>query len=134
MKCAMNVLKQFIVFKLSIAKVLTHKLHSKFAIVVFWSVLLLASIKVTPSLWLTVIHAQERGKPKDRDPIDWKLATDLPVANRREVIEKLDWYAMRWKIETFHKVMKSGCKAEESKLRTAGINISTYGARKLKML
>jgi hypothetical protein len=26
---------------------------------------------------------------------------------------------MRWKIEVFHKIMKSGCKAEESKLRTA---------------
>jgi hypothetical protein len=73
-----------------------------------------------PCLSLTVVHARERGKPKDRDPIDWKLITDLPVTNRREVIEKLDWYAMRWKIETFHKVMKSGCKAEESKLRTAG--------------
>ncbi|SAK84062.1 hypothetical protein AWB75_05489 [Caballeronia catudaia] len=26
---------------------------------------------------------------------------------------------MRWKIETFHKNLKSGCKAEESQLRTA---------------
>ncbi len=26
---------------------------------------------------------------------------------------------MRWKIEIFHKILKSGCKAEESKLRTA---------------
>jgi hypothetical protein len=26
---------------------------------------------------------------------------------------------MRWKIETFHKVLKSGCQAERSKLRTA---------------
>lgn len=26
---------------------------------------------------------------------------------------------MRWKIETFHKVLKSGCKAEEARLRTA---------------
>ncbi|KIP17144.1 hypothetical protein KY49_6994 [Burkholderia sp. MSHR3999] len=26
---------------------------------------------------------------------------------------------MRWKIETFHKILKSGCRAEESKLRTA---------------
>ena len=34
-------------------------------------------------------------------------------------IEKLDWYAQRWKIETFHKVLKSGCQAEQSKLRTA---------------
>ena len=72
-----------------------------------------------PTLSLTVIYAQERGKTKDRDPIDWKLVTDLPVTNRYEAIEKLDWYSMRWKIETFHKVMKSGCKAEESKLRTA---------------
>jgi hypothetical protein len=27
---------------------------------------------------------------------------------------------MGWKIETFHKILKSGCKAEESKLRTCG--------------
>ena len=26
---------------------------------------------------------------------------------------------MRWKIEVFHKILKSGCKAEEAKLRTA---------------
>ena len=26
---------------------------------------------------------------------------------------------MRWKIETFHKVLKSGCRAEDSKLRNA---------------
>jgi hypothetical protein len=36
-----------------------------------------------------------------------------------QAIEKLKWYASRWKIETFHKILKSGCKAEESKLRTA---------------
>jgi hypothetical protein len=34
-------------------------------------------------------------------------------------IEKLQWYALRWKIETFHKILKSGCQAEQSKLRTA---------------
>jgi len=32
---------------------------------------------------------------------------------------KLNWYAQRWKIETFHKILKSGCRAEESRLRTA---------------
>jgi hypothetical protein len=68
---------------------------------------------------LTVIHAEERGTPKNRKKIEWKLITDLPVRSRREAIEKLEWYAMRWKIEVFHKILKSGCKAEESKLRTA---------------
>lgn len=35
------------------------------------------------------------------------------------MIEKLEWYTLRWKIETFHKVLKSGCRAEDSKLRNA---------------
>jgi len=63
---------------------------------------------------LTVLYVQERNEPADRPKIDWKLITDLPVTSR-----KLRWYALRWKIETFHKVLKSGCRAEEARLRTA---------------
>lgn len=72
-----------------------------------------------PPLTLTVLHAVERGTPKHRDKVDWKLITDLPVESLAEAIEKLEWYAMRWKIETFHKILKSGCKVEEARLRTA---------------
>jgi hypothetical protein len=72
-----------------------------------------------PALSLTVIHARETHCPKDRERIDWRLLTNLPVACLQEAIDKLDWYAMRWRIETFHKILKSGCKAEEAKLRTA---------------
>src|SRR4029077_334493 len=76
--------------------------------------------KQYPALDLTVVHAKERGKPKkNRKLIDWKLITDLPVRSLKDAKEKLQWYALRWKIEVFHKVLKSGCKAEESKLRTA---------------
>lgn len=72
-----------------------------------------------PALILTVIPAEERVTPKNRKKIEWKLITDLPVSSRTDAIEKLEWYALRWKIEVFHKILKSGCKAEESKLRTA---------------
>jgi len=72
-----------------------------------------------PQLELTVLHATERGTAHNRDPIEWKLITDLPITSRAAAIEKLHWYAMRWKIETFHKILKSGCRAEDSKLRTA---------------
>ena len=34
-------------------------------------------------------------------------------------VEKLRWYALRWKIELFHKILKSGCRAEEARLRAA---------------
>jgi hypothetical protein len=69
-----------------------------------------------PDLSLTVIHTEERDAPLDREPIRWKLLTNLPVRSIHEAAEKLKWYALRWKIETFHKILKSGCKAEESRL------------------
>jgi hypothetical protein len=72
-----------------------------------------------PELVLTAIHAREPKAPKGRERIDWKLLTDLPVRSCLDAIEKLEWYAQRWKIETFHKILKSGCRAEEAKLRTA---------------
>ena len=72
-----------------------------------------------PPLTLTVIHASEPEEPEGRDRIEWKLATDLPVASPGDAVMMLSWYAMRWKIETFHKILKSGCRAESSRLRTA---------------
>jgi hypothetical protein len=72
-----------------------------------------------PALSLTVIQAHERGTPEGRDPIRWHLLTDLPVTSLAKAVEKLNWYALRWKQETYHKVLKSGCQAEQARLRTA---------------
>jgi len=72
-----------------------------------------------PALDLTVIHAREDDAPEGRAAIDWKLITDLPVESADDVVQMLGWYAMRWKIEVFHKILKSGCRAEEARLRTA---------------
>lgn len=72
--------------------------------------------RYSPQL-LTYTQALEIDPPAGRPPIDWKLVTNLPVGNF--AIEKLEWYALRWKAEVFHKVMKSGCRAEEARLETA---------------
>jgi hypothetical protein len=72
-----------------------------------------------PALSLTVIEARERSTPKDRKPIHWKLITNCPVPHLACATQKLNWSSLGWKIETFHKVLKSGCQAEQSKLRTA---------------
>jgi len=66
-----------------------------------------------PALDLTIVHAQEQDVPENRSPIDWKLITDLPITSLEGAVEKLQWYALRWKIEVFHKILKSGCRAEE---------------------
>lgn len=55
----------------------------------------------------------------DRPRIDWKLITDLPISYQEAAVEKLRRYSLRWKIEMLHKVLKSGCRAEEARLRTA---------------
>jgi hypothetical protein len=72
-----------------------------------------------PSLDLTVIYATEIDPPLGRKAIIWKLLTDLDVESFEQACCKITWYALRWKIEVFHKIPKSGCRAEDAKLRTA---------------
>ncbi len=75
--------------------------------------------KAYPAMRLVYVHATEEAEPEGRSKIDWRLVTNVPVSSFEEAVEKLSWYALRWKIEVFHKVMKSGCKAEDARLRTA---------------
>jgi transposase-like protein len=75
--------------------------------------------KRSPALTLTVIHAKEHVVPADRPAIDWKLITDLPVSSCEAAIEKLRWDALRWTIEVFPNILRSGCRAEEARLRPA---------------
>jgi len=72
-----------------------------------------------PALELSVLHAREIEEPQGPARLEWKLVTDLPVTTTDDAVEKLRWYACRWKIELFHKVLKSGCQAEAAGLRTA---------------
>jgi hypothetical protein len=58
--------------------------------------------------------------PTDGDePIVWLLLTTVPVTTWQEALERLAWYACRWGIEVWHKVLKSGCHIEARQLGTA---------------
>ena len=41
---------------------------------------------------------REASAPRGREKIDWKRITNLPVRSRKDAVEKLAWYAMRWRI------------------------------------
>jgi len=59
-------------------------------------------------------------QPTDGDePIVWLLLTTVSVTTRQEALERLAWYACRWGIEVWHKVLKSGCQIEARQLGTA---------------
>ena len=44
------------------------------------------------------------------------LLTTEPVTNHIEAQTILRWYTYRWRIEEYHKILKSGCKAESYRL------------------
>jgi hypothetical protein len=63
------------------------------------------------------VYAREVGfSPEVKEPVDWMLATTVPVTNFEEAIERVRWYALRWGIEVFHRVIKSGCRIEDRQL------------------
>ncbi len=48
----------------------------------------------------------------------WKLVNDLYVDGLEVAIRMLRRYALGWEIKMFHKILKSGCRAEAARLRT----------------
>jgi hypothetical protein len=69
------------------------------------------------SAW--VISAIEKSPPKGEEKIDWKLLTDIPTDSFDDAIKKIGWYTLRWQIEVYHKILKSGCHVLECRLQTA---------------
>jgi hypothetical protein len=47
------------------------------------------------------------------------LLTTLPVTGLVDALERVQWYARRWGIEVFHRILKSGCQIEDRQLGTA---------------
>ncbi len=54
-----------------------------------------------------------------KEPIRWLLFTSMKVSTFEDACEVIRIYKMRWEIETFHKIVKSGCQVERCLLGTA---------------
>lgn len=72
-----------------------------------------------PTLPLYAIYVIEKNPHVGSSPLEWVLLTNLSVNTFDEAVEKVSWYCLRWKIEIFHKILKSGLKVEECRLGTA---------------
>ena len=68
---------------------------------------------------LTVVHVQETSQPNDDDPVEWFLLTTCEVSNPEQAQQILRWYCLRWRIEDWHRVLKSGCNIEKLQHKTA---------------
>ena len=57
--------------------------------------------------------------PKGDKPLDWLLLTTTPVCSVHDAVDATKRYALRWRIEDFHRTWKSGgCRVEETQLRS----------------
>ena len=72
-----------------------------------------------PLLNLFAVMAIERNPPKGHEALCWVLLTDLAISTLDDAIEKINWSTLRWNIELFHKVLKSGCAIAQAQLRHA---------------
>jgi hypothetical protein len=66
---------------------------------------------------LNAVLVRERTRGHDR--IECMLLTTHPIRTRRDVLEIVRGYTLRWRIEEFHRVWKRGlCRVEDTQLRS----------------
>ena len=66
---------------------------------------------------LTCVIAKEKpGSSVCKQDMEWVLLTNKKVTNNSEAVRIVEYYLCRWEIETFFKVLKSGCKIENLQL------------------
>ncbi|NOQ23254.1 MAG: IS4 family transposase [Candidatus Aegiribacteria sp.] len=72
-----------------------------------------------PDIDMNAIHVIESDPPDGQEPLEWMLLTNLPVNSFNEAHEKIKWYCLRWRIEMYFKVLKSGFRVEKCRLAHA---------------
>jgi len=72
-----------------------------------------------PDVNLWAIFARESTPPEGESAVEWMLLTTVATGQNSQANERIEWYAKRWGIEVFHRIIKSGCRVERRQLETA---------------
>jgi Transposase DNA-binding/Transposase Tn5 dimerisation domain len=67
---------------------------------------------------LQVVLVTEQAPPAGVEAVEWLLLTTLPIASLADALVVVQWYRLRWLIERYHYVLKSGCRVEELQLES----------------
>ena len=70
------------------------------------------------TLW--AVHAREHSPPAGATRLEWFLLTSVAVEDAAQAEEILRWYCLRWRIEDWHRVLKTGCRVDELAHHSAG--------------
>lgn len=69
------------------------------------------------TLWAVLIR--EMNPPQGVEGLEWLLLTTIQVLTFDQACDIIRYYTLRWLVERFHFVLKSGCALEDRQLRTA---------------
>ncbi len=73
-----------------------------------------------PNLKINAIAVNEvNSSVEAENRINWVLLTTEPIFNFDDCLVLIKYYQLRWLIEIYHKILKSGCKIEERHLEEA---------------
>lgn len=70
-----------------------------------------------PDFEETVVHVW--GESEIGEKVEWFLYTDIEVNSVEDAVKVVQYYAIRWIIEIYHKILKTGLRAENLQLETA---------------
>ena len=68
-----------------------------------------AQARHKPPLKLWAVYLVEKHPPTGATAVHWLLLTTIPIASVKQALKCVRWYCRRWRIEEWHRVMKSGC-------------------------
>ncbi len=67
------------------------------------------------------VYATELDCPEGETPLSWMLLTTEVVEDVFIAATILRWYTYRWRVEDYHKILKSGCQSERYRLAAVGM-------------
>jgi len=77
-----------------------------------------SDLRASGSVTLWAVYAREESPPPGSAAIEWMLLTTEEVKTLEEALRMLDLYSRRWRIEEWHRVLKSGCKVQDHQHQT----------------
>jgi len=74
-----------------------------------------------------VVSVRECDPPAGEERLEWVLLTSLPITELPDVLRVVQYYAARWEIEVFFRVLKTGCKVEHLQAHTLSRLLPYFG-------
>jgi hypothetical protein len=74
--------------------------------------------RILPPVTINAVLVLELNPPADEAPVEWLLLTSLPVDDIEQIRAVVSYYSVRWMIEVFFRVIKSGCRIEKRRFES----------------